>query len=286
MRASKPPSELAFRKVHPHTLRHCFATHLLEDGADLRTIQILLGHHDLKETALYLHLSQRHLNTTVSPSDLLKLEDRSPRGLVSQPPLRWPSHPRCGRSIHRTKPPLDALEACQSAAGYRAVSYRRLGGHLDDAPAVDIVPSRSTAVVIATARSVKSLPGNAGLPRVSETSSHTLRARVFTLPRRLAPLSCRTRTHLRSLVPYQCETLLEVARNPLRLSAEILFFVCYTPGIKNSNFTRIPLCRSRRRPFARSHSLSALTKKLLSSQTGAAGSFPWQVPRGAQAGLP
>jgi len=67
-----------FKKaVHPHTLRHCFATHLLEAGADLHTIQILLGHRDLKETTIYLHLSERHLHATASPLDSLKLKDRS-----------------------------------------------------------------------------------------------------------------------------------------------------------------------------------------------------------------
>ena len=65
--------------VHPHTLRHCFATHLLEDGADLRTIQILLGHNDPKETAHYLHLSQRHLHAAASPLDSLPLKGASPQ---------------------------------------------------------------------------------------------------------------------------------------------------------------------------------------------------------------
>jgi integrase/recombinase XerD len=65
------------KKVYPHVLRHCFATHLLEAGADLHTIQILLGHHDLKETAIYLHLSQRHLHATASPLDSLVLKSRS-----------------------------------------------------------------------------------------------------------------------------------------------------------------------------------------------------------------
>ena len=55
------------KKIHPHTLRHNYATHLLEAGADLRTIQILMGHERLEDTTVYLQLSRRHLHAAVNP---------------------------------------------------------------------------------------------------------------------------------------------------------------------------------------------------------------------------
>ena len=67
------------RRVHPHLFRHACATHMLDAGADLRTIQVLLGHGDIRTTAKYLRVSLQRLQSIQSPFDTLNVKplDRS-----------------------------------------------------------------------------------------------------------------------------------------------------------------------------------------------------------------
>lgn len=75
------------KHVTPHTLRHCFATHLLDAGADLRTIQVLMGHKDIEATTRYLHVSTKRLQAATNP--------------LEQIPVSGPAHLKRSRRLQK-----------------------------------------------------------------------------------------------------------------------------------------------------------------------------------------
>ena len=234
------------KNIHPHTLRHCFATHLLEDGADLRTIQLLLGHHDLEETTIYLHLSKRHLSATASPLDSLILvrgeaETRTLAKTLNEPASSGDGRLRSQRgadislSAVASGSPGNIRKCCWPS---HAAAPPPSADIVISVPTADIPPSLTTRVAIVIVQNARAMPATAGWRHASASCYPLPMCTSFSLCRGNWPHSpCRTRssstTCCSAPAPQPCSKWLAI---PDIWAPRSVSSACCTPGIRGSNF--------------------------------------------------
>ena len=187
------------KRVSMHTLRHCFATHLLEQKVDIRVIQVLLGHKKLETTSIYTHVATEMLREVVSP--LESAAARRKAGAVGRPALEvadifrthgpaWRSAQRGHLSLGQLKV-MSAIEQCRSAAlGGHVLALRRLRHRSDrlqlvPQPALPEVPGQRRP---ALARGAPGRPAAGGvLPRGLHAAGADRRHRLPEQGRGLRP---------------------------------------------------------------------------------------------------